>query len=47
MLVHSAAGAVGLALLVLGRMADRELWGTARAEHATLVRELGAAPINY
>jgi NADPH:quinone reductase-like Zn-dependent oxidoreductase len=46
-LVHGAAGAVGQALLVLGRLADLELWGTARGEHTALVRELGAAPIDY
>jgi NADPH:quinone reductase-like Zn-dependent oxidoreductase len=46
-LVHGAAGAVGQALLVLGRIAGLELWGTARGEHAALVRELGAAPIDY
>jgi NADPH:quinone reductase len=40
-LVHGAAGAVGQALLVLGRLAGLELWGTARSEHATLVRDLG------
>ena len=47
MLVHGAAGAVGQALLVLGRLAGLELWGTARGEHAALVRELGATPTNY
>jgi len=46
-LVQGAAGAVGQALLVLGRMAGLELWGTARGEHAALVRELGATPIDY
>src|SRR5215204_3510933 len=46
-LVHGAAGAVGQALLVLGRIAGVELWGTARGEHAALVRELGATPIDY
>jgi NADPH:quinone reductase-like Zn-dependent oxidoreductase len=46
-LVHGAAGAVGQALLVLGKMADLELWGTARGAHAALIRELGAAPIDY
>jgi NADPH2:quinone reductase len=46
-LVHGAAGAVGQALLVLGRMAGLELWGTARGAHAALVRELGATPIDY
>jgi NADPH2:quinone reductase len=46
-LVQGAAGAVGQALLVLGRMAGLKLWGTARGEHAALIRELGAAPIDY
>src|SRR6266700_6314599 len=46
-LVHGAAGAVGQALLVLGRLAGLELWGTARGEHMVLVRELGATPIDY
>jgi NADPH:quinone reductase-like Zn-dependent oxidoreductase len=46
-LVHGAAGAVGQALLVLGKQAGLELWGTARGEHATLVRELGGTPIDY
>ena len=46
-LVHGAAGAVGQALLVLGRLAGLELWGTARGEHTALVRELGATPIYY
>jgi NADPH:quinone reductase len=46
-LVQGAAGAVGQALLVLGRLAGLERWGTARAEHAALIRELGATPIDY
>ena len=46
-LVHGAAGAVGQALLVLGRQAGLELWGTARGAHAALIRELGATPIDY
>jgi NADPH2:quinone reductase len=46
-LVHGAAGAVGQALLALGRLAGLELWGTARGEHGALVRELGATPIDY
>ena len=41
-LVHGAAGAVGQALLSLGRLAGLELWGTARGVHAALIRELGA-----
>jgi len=47
MLVQGAAGALGQALLVLGRMAGLEVWGTARSTHAALVRELGAIPIDY
>jgi len=46
-LVQGAAGAVGQALLVLGRMAGLELWGTARGEHGALIRGLGATPIDY
>jgi NADPH:quinone reductase-like Zn-dependent oxidoreductase len=46
-LVHGAAGAVGQALLVLGRLAGLELWGAARGAHAALLRELGATPIDY
>jgi len=32
---------------VLGRMAGLELWGTGRGDHAALIRELGATPIDY
>jgi len=46
-LVQGAAGAVGQALLVLGRLAGLELWGTARGVHAALISELGATPIDY
>jgi NADPH:quinone reductase-like Zn-dependent oxidoreductase len=46
-LVQGAAGAVGQALLVLGRMAGLDLWGTARGEHASLIRKLGGTPIDY
>ncbi len=46
-LVQGAAGAVGQALLVLGKMAGLQLWGTARAEHAAVIRSLGATPIDY
>jgi len=46
-LVPGAAGAVGQALLTLGRMAELELWGTARGDQAALVRALGATPIDY
>jgi NADPH:quinone reductase-like Zn-dependent oxidoreductase len=46
-LVQGAAGAVGQALVVLGKLADLEVWGTARGEHSELLRELGATPIDY
>ncbi|WP_141342818.1 medium chain dehydrogenase/reductase family protein [Bradyrhizobium sp. USDA 3458] len=46
-LVHGAAGAVGQALLVLGRQTGLELWGTVRCEHMTLVQDLGATAIDY
>jgi NADPH:quinone reductase-like Zn-dependent oxidoreductase len=46
-LVHGAAGAVGQALLVLGRLAGVDVWGAARGEHAAMIRELGARPIDY
>jgi NADPH:quinone reductase-like Zn-dependent oxidoreductase len=46
-LVHGAAGAVGQALIVLGKQAGLEVWGAARGEHASLVRDLGGIPIDY
>jgi NADPH2:quinone reductase len=46
-LVHGAAGAVGQALLVLGKLAGLELWGTVRGDQTALVRDLGATPIDY
>jgi NADPH:quinone reductase-like Zn-dependent oxidoreductase len=45
--VHGAAGAVGQALLALGRLAGVEVWGAANGEHAALIREFGATPIDY
>ena len=46
-LVHGAAGAVGQALLALGRLAGLEVWGAARGEHAAMIHELGAQSIDY
>ena len=46
LLVIGAAGAVGEALLVLGRLAGCEVWGTARARHAARVRACGATFVN-
>src|SRR5690348_9171927 len=46
-LVQGAAGAVGQALLTLGSLAGVKMWGTARREHAALVENLNAIPIDY
>jgi NADPH:quinone reductase-like Zn-dependent oxidoreductase len=46
-LVQGAAGAVGQALLTLGRMAGLQLWGSARGEQTAIVGELGGRPIDY
>jgi NADPH2:quinone reductase len=46
-LVHSAAGGVGTALLELGRIAGLDMYGTASAEKHAAVRNLGAVPIDY
>ena len=45
-LVHGAAGAVGQALLVLGKLAGVDVWGVAHGKHAALIYELGATPID-
>jgi NADPH2:quinone reductase len=45
-LVVGAAGAVGQALLSLGRLVGLDMWGTARLAHFDLVRSLGATPVN-
>ncbi|MBK8899714.1 MAG: zinc-binding dehydrogenase [Anaerolineaceae bacterium] len=47
MLVHSAAGGVGTALLQLGRLLGLETIGTASAKKLALVTRLGAAAIDY
>src|SRR5205814_4719186 len=46
-LVQGAAGAVGQALLALGRLAGVELWGAARGQHTQVISEFGATPIDY
>ncbi len=46
-LIHGAAGAVGQALLTLGALAGLQMWGTARAADADLVRSFGATPIAF
>ena len=42
LLVIGAAGAVGEALVALGRLAGCEVWGAARSRHAERVRDCGA-----
>jgi len=46
-LIHGAAGGVGTAFLQLGRLAGAEMYGTCSAQSAEVVKELGAAPIDY
>lgn len=46
-LVHGASGGVGTAMLQLGKLMDLQMYGTSSAEHAPLVSELGAIPIDY
>jgi len=46
-LVHGAGGAVGTALLELGRLLDLEMYGTASKSKHELVRSLGGIPIDY
>ncbi|MFQ5477268.1 MAG: medium chain dehydrogenase/reductase family protein [Candidatus Binatia bacterium] len=46
-LVHSAAGGVGTALLELGRLSGLEVYGTASPSKHGVVRDLGAVPIDY
>jgi NADPH:quinone reductase-like Zn-dependent oxidoreductase len=46
-LVHGAAGGVGIALLQLGRLAELEVYGTASGPKHRLVSDLGGIPIDY
>ncbi len=46
-LVHSAAGGVGTALIELARLSGVNVMGTASASKHKLVRKLGAEPIDY
>ena len=46
-LVHGAGGAVGTALLELGRLLDLEMYGTASKPKHELVKSLGGTPIDY
>lgn len=46
-LVHAAGGAVGTALLELGRAMGLSMFGTASAGKHDLIRQFGATPIDY
>jgi NADPH:quinone reductase-like Zn-dependent oxidoreductase len=46
-LIHGAGGAVGTAMVQLGRLLDLEMFGTASKSKHELVKQLGATPIDY
>lgn len=46
-LVHAASGAVGTALLQLGKMLNLKMYGTASKSKHQLIKDLGAIPIDY
>lgn len=46
-LIHGAAGGVGMALLQLGHLAGLEMYGTASRTAHQIVSDLGATPIDY
>lgn len=46
-LVHGASGAVGTALLQLGKFIELEIFGTASQQNHEFVSDLGAIPIDY
>lgn len=46
LLVIGAGGAVGQALVVLGKLAGCEVWGASRARHAELIGTLGATHVD-
>lgn len=46
-LVHGAGGAVGTAILQLGKLLDLEMYGTESACKHELIASLGATPIDY
>ncbi|MDX1378762.1 MAG: medium chain dehydrogenase/reductase family protein [Anaerolineales bacterium] len=46
-LVHGAGGAVGTAILQLGRLLNLEMFGTVSTHKRELVKSLGATPIDY
>jgi NADPH:quinone reductase-like Zn-dependent oxidoreductase len=46
-LVHGAGGAVGMALLQLGKLVELQMYGTASQGKHEFVSSLGAVPIDY
>ncbi|HEY9650040.1 MAG TPA: alcohol dehydrogenase catalytic domain-containing protein, partial [Coleofasciculaceae cyanobacterium] len=46
-LIHGAGGAVGMALLQLGKLKNLEMYGTASQGKHEFVSHLGATPIDY
>jgi NADPH:quinone reductase-like Zn-dependent oxidoreductase len=46
-LVHGAGGAVGTAMLQLGKLLDSKMYGTASKSKHEVVAQLGATPIDY
>ena len=46
-LIHGAGGAVGTAMLQLGKLLDLEMYGTISKSKLGLVKRLGATPIDY
>ncbi len=46
-LIHGAGGAVGTAMLQLGKLMDLEMYGTASKSKRELIKQLGATPIDY
>lgn len=46
-LIHGAGGAVGTALLQLGKLLDLEMYGTVTKSKCELAERLGATPIDY
>ena len=46
-LIHGAGGAVGTAMLQLGKLLDLEMYGTISKSKLELVKRLGATPIDY
>jgi NADPH:quinone reductase-like Zn-dependent oxidoreductase len=46
-LIHGAGGAVGTALLQLGKLFDLKMYGTGSKSKKSLIEKLGAVPIDY